>query len=264
MVEAALGAGASIVNDVSGLLYPEVAGICADQGAALVVMHNRSKPKERLTDPHRYDDVTADVVAMLTEMLATATSQGLSAEQLIVDPGIDFAKTPAQSITVLREVAVIEALGRPVLFALSRKDFIGALTRQPPRQRGAGTLATIAHLGARPGHLYRVHDLGEAAAFLTVLDALSGRTAVARRPHAARGAATGATSGDLSDPGALSRRRAAAAPRPPRASPPTSRRSAGARRAATRCAPARGWCAAGTRTAPPGPSAPAPRWSGVG
>ena len=179
VVEAALGAGASIINDVSGLLYPEVAGICADNDAALVVMHNRSKPKERLTDPHRYDDVTADVVAMLTEMLATAASQGMSAEQLVVDPGIDFAKTPAQSITVLREVAAIEALGRPVLFALSRKDFIGALTHQPPRRRGAGTLATIAHLGARPGHIYRVHDLGEAAAFLTVLDALSGRSAVA-------------------------------------------------------------------------------------
>lgn len=176
---ATIAAGASIINDVSGLLYPDVAGICADTGAALVIMHNRSKPKVRLTDPLLYDDVTDDVVGFLTEKMTVAESAGLAGERIVVDPGIDFAKTPAQSITVLRKVERVEALGRPVLFALSRKDFIGALTERSPRQRLAGTLATVAHLGGRPGHWYRVHDVAETADFLTVLRALDGRDAVA-------------------------------------------------------------------------------------
>jgi dihydropteroate synthase len=179
VAEAAIRAGASIVNDVSGLLHPDVAGICADAGAALVIMHNRSKPKVRLTDPLLYDDVTADVVGFLTDKLAVAEAHGMDAEHVIFDPGIDFAKTPAQSITVLRDAERLDELGRPVLFALSRKDFIGALTQRSPRKRLGGTLATIAHLGGRPGHIYRVHDLAESADLLTVLRALDGRDAVA-------------------------------------------------------------------------------------
>lgn len=179
VAEAAIRAGASIINDVSGLLYPDVAGICADTGAALVIMHNRSKPKVRLTDPLLYDDVTADVVGFLTEKLGVAEAHGMDAEHVIFDPGIDFAKTPAQSITVLRDVARLDELGRPVLFALSRKDFIGALTQRTPRKRMGGTLATIAYLGGRPGHIYRVHDLAESADLLTVLRVLDGRDSVA-------------------------------------------------------------------------------------
>lgn len=175
VAHAAIAAGAAIINDVSGLLYPDVAGICADSGAALVIMHNRSKPKVRLTDPLLYDDVTHDVLTFLTEKLAVAESFGMSQDAVIFDPGIDFAKTPAQSIEVLQNVDQLDALGRPVLFALSRKDFIGALTQRTPRQRLAGTLATIGHLRGRPGHMYRVHDLAEAADFLAVLRALDGR-----------------------------------------------------------------------------------------
>ena len=176
---AAIAAGASIINDVSGLLYPDVADICASTGAALVIMHNRSKPKVRLTDPLLYDDVTADVVGFLAEKLAVARERGMQPEAVIFDPGVDFAKTPFQTITLLREIDRVEALGRPLLFALSRKDFIGALTDRAPRDRLAGTLAAMAHLGSRPGHLYRMHDIADAVDYLKVQAALEGRVPVA-------------------------------------------------------------------------------------
>jgi dihydropteroate synthase len=180
VVEAALDAGACIVNDVSGLLYEDVATICARNGAALVVMHTRARPKQRLQDPDLYGDVIDDVVGFLRERTDAAVALGVEREAIIVDPGIDFAKTPAQSIALLRGIDDVLALGRPCLLAISRKDFIGALTEQPPRRRLAGTLATAAHVGWRPGLIYRVHDVDDVHDFLTVLGALAGEVPVAR------------------------------------------------------------------------------------
>jgi dihydropteroate synthase len=175
VARAALAAGAAIVNDVSGLLYPEVAAICARAGAGLVIMHTRARPKQRIDDPSLYDDdVTADVVAFLAQRIAVAAQQGLSAEHVIVDPGPDFAKTPAQTVRVLRDLDQIEALGRPVLLALSRKDFVGAITQRRPKSRLAGTLGAIASLSGRPGQILRVHDVAEVRDLLSVLAVLRG------------------------------------------------------------------------------------------
>ena len=170
----AIDAGAGIVNDVSGLLYPEVATICAQAGAALVVMHTRALPKTRLDDPDRYDDVTTDVVAFLQERIAVAGEQGLGGNRIVVDPGPDFAKTPAQTVQVLRELERVEALGHPVLLALSRKDFVGAITHRRPKQRLAGTLGAIGALASRPGQIPRVHDVAAVHDFLAVLEVLRG------------------------------------------------------------------------------------------
>jgi dihydropteroate synthase len=179
VVEASIDAGAAIINDVSALLYPEVARLCASTGAALVVMHTRAKPKQRLQDPDLYgDDVTADVVRLLTERLDVARHHGMADESLIVDPGVDFTKTPHQSVVLLREIGRVRALGLPTLLALSRKDFVGALTMRPPQERLAGTLAAVAHAGTGPGLIYRLHDIGEAVDFLRVLGALEGRVDV--------------------------------------------------------------------------------------
>lgn len=178
VVEAVLGAGADIVNDVSGLLYPEVAGICAAHGAGLVLMHNRSRPKERLTDPHLYDDVVDDVVAFIEEKMAVAVAAGVPEESIVVDPGPDFSKTPFQTIETLRGIDRVLGLGRPVLLALSRKDFVGALTNRAPRDRLAGTLAAIGSLIEHPGLILRVHDVSPVADYLRVADALAGRAEV--------------------------------------------------------------------------------------
>jgi dihydropteroate synthase len=176
---AAIEAGAAIINDTSGLLYPEVAAICAQAGAGLVVMHNRGRPKQRLTDPTLYDDVVEDVVGFLRERIAVAGEQGLVAEHLIVDPGPDFAKTPAQTVAVLRGLDRVEALGRPVLLALSRKDFLGVITGRRPRERLAATLGAVASLAGRPGHILRVHDVAEVRDLLRVLAVMRGDEEIA-------------------------------------------------------------------------------------
>jgi len=180
VARAAIAAGASIVNDVSGLRDPELAAVCAQSGAALVLMHTRAAPRERVQDPDLYEDVTEHVLAFLRERIALANDAGVATEQLIVDPGPDFAKTPAQTIRLLHDVARLHELGRPVLMAISRKDFIGALTGRAPRERLAGTLAALAHGVDAGAHIFRVHDVAAASDFLTVRAALAGETAPGR------------------------------------------------------------------------------------
>jgi dihydropteroate synthase len=175
VVEAVLAAGAAMVNDVSGLLYPEVAELCGSVGAGLVIMHTRAAPKRKVLDPALYDDVTGDVVGFLRARIEAAVARGLAPEAVIVDPGPDFAKTPAQTVEVLRELNRVRALGRPVLLALSRKDFVGAITGRPPRARLGGTLAAVGAL-AGPGTILRVHDVGAVRDYLAVAAVLGGRT----------------------------------------------------------------------------------------
>ncbi len=178
VAEAAIAAGAAIVNDVSGLRDPALADVCARTGAALVVMHTRAAPKERLQDPGAYDDVVADVVAFLRERVQVALDRGVAREQILVDPGPDFAKTPAQTVAVLRRLDAVHELGFPLLLAISRKDFIGALTGRSPAERGAGTLAALAHGADAGAHVFRVHDVRAASDFLAVRAALGGEREV--------------------------------------------------------------------------------------
>ncbi len=180
VARAAIAAGAQIVNDVSGLRDPALAEVCADSGAALVLMHTRAAPRERLQDPDLYHDVTAEVLDFLAARMELALAHGVQLEQLILDPGPDFAKTPAQTIGLLSELERLHELGRPLLMAISRKDFIGALTGRAPRERLAGTLAALAHGIERGAHLFRVHDVAAAHDFIAVRAALSGEIAPSR------------------------------------------------------------------------------------
>jgi dihydropteroate synthase len=175
VVEAVLAAGAALVNDVSGLLHPEVAELCGSVGAGLVIMHTRAQPKHKVLDPDLYDDVAADVVCFLRRRIDAAVARGMEPAGIVVDPGPDFAKTPAQTVEVLRGIDQVRALGRPVLLALSRKDFLGAITGRPPRARLAGTLAAVGAL-ARPGTILRVHDVAAVRDFLAVAAVLDGQT----------------------------------------------------------------------------------------
>ena len=179
VASATLAAGADIVNDVSGLRNPELATLCATHGAALVIMHTAAPPKVRRQDPALYADVSLEVRDFLAERMAVATDAGLPLTSTIVDPGPDFTKTPKQTIDLLRDLAPVRALERPLLLALSRKDFLGAITGRTPAQRDAATMAAIAHVAATPGNIVRVHDVAAALDVIAVVETLAGRRDVA-------------------------------------------------------------------------------------
>jgi len=171
---AAIEAGASIVNDVSGLRDVELARVCARTGAALVIMHTRVAPKGTLLDPGAYADVVDDVVSFLRERMEVAVSAGVAEEQIVLDPGPDFAKTPAESVATLRAIDELRALGHPWLAAVSRKYFLAAITARPPAQRLAGTLAAVAFAAQHGAAIVRVHDVAAAVDFLAVAEVLAG------------------------------------------------------------------------------------------
>lgn len=178
VARAAIAAGAAIVNDVSGLRDPALADVCAQTGAGLVLMHTRAAPKEKLLDPDLDGRVVADVELFLGERIALAMSRGVAFEQLMLDPGPDFGKTPAQTVEVLRALPGLHALQRPVLLAVSRKDFVGAITLRPPGARLAGTLAAVGHGVQAGAHVLRVHDVTDVADYLAVRAALTGEAEV--------------------------------------------------------------------------------------
>ena len=148
-----------------------MAAACAETGAALVITHTQAPPKTKVF-PH-YDDVAAEVREFLRERMAAAEAVGVAADRIVLDPGIDIAKTPAQSVELLRRLPELAELGRPLLLAVSRKDFVGALTERPPAARGAGTLAAVGAAVRGGAHIVRVHDVAAARDYLRVHDALA-------------------------------------------------------------------------------------------
>jgi dihydropteroate synthase len=174
VVEAVLDAGAAIINDVSGLLFPEIVRSVVRHDAALVIMHTAAKPKVRRQDPELYADIVGEVRAFLAERLEHVIGLGLPRESVILDPGPDFTKTPHQTVEMLRAIDGVRDLGRPVLLALSRKDFLGAITGRSPRGRDAATAAAIAFFAGSPGNIVRVHDVAAARDAVATVEVLAG------------------------------------------------------------------------------------------
>jgi dihydropteroate synthase len=172
VAEEAISAGASLINDVSGLADGAMADVCARTGAGLVVMHTRAAPK--MVNFPGYEDPMADVIEFLDERIEQAVAAGVDREQIVIDPGLDYAKIPQESIEVLRRLGELRRFDRPILLAVSRKYFIGMLTGKGPEKRLAGTLAAV-DFGVSTGtHIVRVHDVAEMADFLAVRSALRG------------------------------------------------------------------------------------------
>jgi dihydropteroate synthase len=162
VAEAAIEAGASIVNDVSGLrLDPDMSRVCAASGAGVVIMHSRGGVGDMATYAHaEYRDVTAEVVAELSERVDFAVRGGIDRDAIVLDPGIGFSKRTEHSLRLLAELPRLTDLGLPVLVGVSRKRFIGEITGvTTAAERDEGTLAAnvvALTLGAK---LFRVHDV---------------------------------------------------------------------------------------------------------
>jgi dihydropteroate synthase len=135
-------------------------------------MHTRAEPKHK--DFPGYEDVAQDVLGFLRERIAQCAERGLDEAHIVVDPGPDFAKTPAETVEALRGISALRELGRPILLAASRKDFIGAITGRGPRDRLAGTLAAVGEGVDHGATILRVHDVAQTRDYLDVRDALRG------------------------------------------------------------------------------------------
>jgi dihydropteroate synthase len=177
VAEAALDAGASMVNDVTALRgEPELAALCAARGCQLVLMHMQGTPRTMQENP-TYDDVVDDVKAFLAERIETAVSAGIAEERIWIDPGIGFGKTVEHNLELLRRLGELRELGRPILVGTSRKSFIGRITGREVGDRLGGTIASNVLALVAGADMLRVHDVAEVAQALTVADVVIGRRA---------------------------------------------------------------------------------------
>jgi dihydropteroate synthase len=168
VADAALRAGATLVNDVTALRGDaEMAGVVASAHAGCCLMHMLGDPRTMQRDP-RYDDVVAEVKAFLEERMAFAAAAGISEERILLDPGIGFGKTPRHNLELLARIDELVELGRPVVVGTSNKSFLGRLTGRPVGQRLAGTIATCVMAYERGATVFRVHEVAPVSDALTV------------------------------------------------------------------------------------------------
>jgi dihydropteroate synthase len=176
---AALQAGAHIVNDVSGLTFePDMPALIAETGAPYVLMHRRGD-QQTMTTEANYTDVVAEVLQELGELRDKFLAEGVKPEQLIIDPGVGFAKDAEHNWALLRATERFRALGHPVLIGTSRKRFLGSLLGErnkpvPPAQRDAATAATSALAAAAGAWCVRVHDVESSLHAVKVATAWTG------------------------------------------------------------------------------------------
>jgi dihydropteroate synthase len=160
VAEAALSAGADIVNDISALRFdPKMPRVVAKAGAGLVLMHMQGTPRDMQASPH-YQDVVREVREFLAERVEAAVDAGIDRAQIAVDPGIGFGKTTEHNLWLLRRLTEFSELGQPILVGPSRKSFIGQILNLPVEERLEGTLAACAVAVARGADIVRVHDVG--------------------------------------------------------------------------------------------------------
>jgi dihydropteroate synthase len=173
VAQAAIAAGADLVNDISGATYDEtMLSVVAGLGVPIVLMHMRGTPQtmQQLTD---YQDLLIEIYQFLKKQIDRAISAGISRSHLIIDPGIGFAKTGEQNIELLRRLPELRSLDVPILVGSSRKSFIGRLIEQDdPKLRVWGTAATCCAAIAGSAHILRVHDVAEMYDVCRVADAI--------------------------------------------------------------------------------------------
>jgi dihydropteroate synthase len=174
VAEAALEAGATIVNDVTALRRdPEIATLCAERRAGLVLMHMQGEPRTMQVDP-TYDDVVDDVKAFLAERMQVAVDAGVDEERIWLDPGIGFGKTLEHNLELLRRLGELRELGRPLVVGASRKSFIGKVDGSSVEDRIGGSIASAVLAATEGADVLRVHDVAETAQALKMAGAVLG------------------------------------------------------------------------------------------
>jgi dihydropteroate synthase len=174
VAEAALAVGAEIVNDVTALRGDaDMAALCAEHGATVVLMHMAGEPRTMQEDP-RYEDVVDEVKAFLAQRVEAAVAAGIDEEKVWVDPGIGFGKTLEHNLELLRRLGELRELGRPLVVGTSRKSFIGKIDGSEVEQRVGGSVATAVLAAADGADVLRVHDVAETAQALRMATAVLG------------------------------------------------------------------------------------------
>lgn len=166
-------AGASVINDTSGLHDPSMAAVLADSDATLVITHSLAPPRSEPPCPH-YDDVTAEVVAFLHDRIERAVAAGVPLERLIVDPGYDLNKNTCHSLELIRRQEEIVAIGLPTLVAVSNKDFIGETLDREQGKRLEGSVAAAVICVVKGARIVRMHDVPAAVAAVRMTEAILG------------------------------------------------------------------------------------------
>ena len=166
-------AGASIINDTSGLYDPSMAAVLADSDATLVLTHSLAPPRSEPPCPH-YDDVTAGVVAFLQDRVERAVAAGVPLERLVVDPGYDLNKNTRHSLELIQRLEEIVAIGLPTLVAVSNKDFIGETLDREQGNRLEGSLAAAVICIMKGARIVRMHDVSAAVAAVRMTEAILG------------------------------------------------------------------------------------------
>lgn len=175
VAQAALNAGATIVNDISAMRDDaEMAGLIADRGAGVILMHMKGTPADMQANPV-YDDVVGEIRGFLAERVETAVRAGIPRERIIADPGIGFGKTTEHNLEIIRRVREFRSLGVPVMIGPSRKRFIGQILGiERPADRLMGTIAVVAAVALAGVEMVRVHDVREARQVADMCAAITG------------------------------------------------------------------------------------------
>ena len=175
VAEAALFAGATVVNDVSGLRNRKMIEVVAEHDAAVIIMHMLGEPRTMQESP-RYKDVVGDIIEFLGDRIDAAEKTGVSPRKIMVDPGIGFGKTLDHNLEVIARLRELKVLGKPIVIGVSRKSFIGKITGLPTDERLEGSItAAVLAIGAG-ADIVRVHDVGETVRALRVAAAIASAT----------------------------------------------------------------------------------------
>jgi dihydropteroate synthase len=172
IAERAIEAGAQMINDISGLNFdPKMGEVAAKYDVPIVLMHIKGTPEVMQLDV-RYDCLLTEIMEYLEESIEIADEARIDAKQIIVDPGIGFGKTVEDNLRIIRHLAELRSLGKPIMLGVSRKSFIGKILDAEVGQRIEGTLASISAAIMNGAHILRVHDVGPAKKAAQIVDAI--------------------------------------------------------------------------------------------